>query len=954
MTTSWYTATIVLASILTVSGQEYCGDHDDDKCVKGSTGPGATCTCPDTHAHLFRDNTFEEAAFLPKSAFPVCNSCVQCCEQFSIPVKQTGTLCLLGRASRFTPTSGTNKYMVSCGINCGCSTCSPGQKVKTEPSFDSDRECEACGSNTYSTQSNAGNCIAQPTCTKGEYIEYPDTSRNSKGECKECPDGKYTSAKTHRYQECTDHKACSDKGLKYVKAGGKETSTSCVACDSNTYMNEVDHFEEACKPQTECDKGEYISGLSFKKTRAKCIKCDIGKYQDAERHQAKCKPQTECGKGERIESATDAEKLETQLACIECEIGEYRDAATHSTTTCTKHDPCPEGTYFVGTTTDAGRECSPCEDGTYQDDNSHFKPACKLQQLCRAGEKSVGESKIAEQNCTSCEDHTYQTHSEHRNTTCIEQPTCSKGYYISPDTASEARSCTPCREHEFNPDVEHRVESGSNKTTPAVCTSCKEASYQDASQHRVADCLPQPPCPQGTSFFGSPKLKGQCIPCADGTYQDAAAHFITACIEQTKCAAGEQITAGSTDSKQECRPCGPRTYQNETEHREEACTQQPECPHWTEGVEYELSTGNSKTQLGVCIPAVCNSVRDPPECSEYSLGDGADGSACSAVSASAKRKCPARCGTCSPTGTEPPTTTTTQTTTTTETEGVSSDGGADDIDVNAGDDGGGDTAIGDGINDAGSSEGGPGQPNRNGTGSGGIAAGVVCGLLVLIAIGFFAFRWKRNEDTHAVINDIPYANESGGAPRRERIAAPSGGGNGNARAPATMRQGGAATVTNNNHYQHRNNTSTDDNDGVLYADMGDGDNQASTGSEVLYTAVETGGAGGDGVLYADMGDGDNRASTGGEVLYTAVEKGGTGSEGVLYADFGDGDGDSNRPASPEVLYTAVEKRRPPAGAGGGGGGGACQEEMLYANQAMIVKGFSGDGEDDNAYDGLDI
>eukprot|EP00729_Bicosta_minor_P020802 gene20802-34153_t len=304
MTTSWYTAAIVLASILTVSGQDYCGDHDDDKCVEGTL----TCTCPDTHAHLFRDNTFEEIAF-PKPAFPICNSCVQCCEQFTTPVKQTGTLCLFGRASRFTPTNGDNKYMVSCGRNCGCSTCSPGQKVKTEPSFNSDRECEACGSNTYSTQSNADNCIAQPTCTKGEYIQYPDTNRNSKGACKECPDGKYTSAKSHRYQECT--------------------------------------------PQTECSKGEYISGLSFKKTRASCKDCEIGKYQDAEQHQAKCKPQTECGKGERIESATDAEKLETQLACIECEIGEYQDAATHSTTTCTKHVPCPEGTYFVGTTTDA-------------------------------------------------------------------------------------------------------------------------------------------------------------------------------------------------------------------------------------------------------------------------------------------------------------------------------------------------------------------------------------------------------------------------------------------------------------------------------------------------------------------------------------------------------------------------------------------------------------------------
>eukprot|EP00729_Bicosta_minor_P027412 gene27412-875_t len=403
MTTSWYTAAIVLASILTVSGQDYCGDHDDDKCVEGTL----TCTCPDTHAHLYRDNTFEEAAF-PKPAFPICNSCVQCCEQFTTPVKQTGTLCLFGRASRFTPTNGDNKYMVSCGRNCGCSTCSPGQKVKTEPSFDSDRECEACGSNMYSTQSNAGKCIAQPTCTKGEYIEYPDTSRNSKGECKECPDGKYTSAKSHRYRKCTDHEACSDKGLKYVKAGGKETCTSCVACDSNTYMDKVDHFEEECTPQAYCSKGEYISGLSFKKTRA---------------------------------------------SCIECEIGEYQDAATHSATTCTKHDPCPEGTYFVGTTTDAGRECSPSEDGTYQDDNSHFKPACKPQQLCTAGEKSVGESKIAEQNCTSCEDHTYQSRMEHRDTTCIEQPTCSKGYYISPDTASEARSCTPCREHEFNPDV---------------------------------------------------------------------------------------------------------------------------------------------------------------------------------------------------------------------------------------------------------------------------------------------------------------------------------------------------------------------------------------------------------------------------------------------------------------------------------------------------------------------
>lgn len=366
---------------------------------------------------------------------------------------------------------------------------------------------------------------------------------------------------------------------------------------SNTYMAEDKHFEQDCVEQPFCSKGTYITGTSTtRKSIRECKPCLGNTYQDAAQpHRiAECTPQAKCGTGTFF--IADSKEKERECKSCEEQPNTYQDSTEHRITECKPHTECGAGEKIQSATNSDKIElellCSPCDDDEYQNSTAHRSTACTKHTPCPAGTYFFGLKKVQGQ-CIPCGAGTYQNEKDHLITACKPQHVCAAGEKITADSKTAKQQCVPCDEHTFQNTADHRNETCATQTTCGVGHFISPDSTMDART---------------------------CTPCPDNTFHPDDGHRVANCTVQTTCSAGQRI---SDDTKDAVR--------NTSAHRIQECVQQPTCPHWTDGVEYELSTGTSVTKLGECRPATCNGARDPPECNDYSRDSKYSRGACNEV-----------------------------------------------------------------------------------------------------------------------------------------------------------------------------------------------------------------------------------------------------------------------------------------------------------------------------------
>ncbi len=352
------------------------------------------------------------------------------------------------------------------------------------------------------------------------------------GTCSTCPTGQYQTATNHRLQSCTAQQNCPAgqfaSSLDLVSAAvcadcpaGQFTATdglaeSCTACATGQYQDQAG--QTSCVAATVCAAGQRVLTPANATHNTVCTACAVDTYQN-QTGQSTCKTQPTCPPGQGY----SAPSLETERVCT----------------------PCSTGQFKAGDNRDA---CQACGAGTFA--NATGKTSCDTcADLCSLGQiTTTACTATTNRVCQDCDGVT-QWQNVSTESTCKTQTTCNAGQKISPPSASAER----------------------------VCSDCPALSYQNATAHRIENCVDQPPCGLGTRFVDSAVAERTCPDCDANTYQDTASHRDTTCKDQITCNAGEKISPSSINAKQACSACDAGKYQDATAHRVESCTDHQDC-----------------------------------------------------------------------------------------------------------------------------------------------------------------------------------------------------------------------------------------------------------------------------------------------------------------------------------------------------------------------------------------
>jgi hypothetical protein len=183
----------------------------------------------------------------------------------------------------------------------------------------------------------------------------------------------------------------------------------------------------ACKTQTRCNAGEFISPYSPIRAQT-CSTCPPGQFQTANQHnKERCKEQVRCKPGERFSDPASANgyfgKPTDSGDCVACDDRDeyvYQDAINHRNRECNVQPTCELGTYFKQSI-DSERLCVACPDGQYQPDDDHVDEKCRtyLTLTCTTNEfMDLVGSKVSDQQCTNCPNATVLQQDEHTERYC--------------------------------------------------------------------------------------------------------------------------------------------------------------------------------------------------------------------------------------------------------------------------------------------------------------------------------------------------------------------------------------------------------------------------------------------------------------------------------------------------------------------------------------------------------
>lgn len=161
---------------------------------------------------------------------------------------------------------GANSYLILDGSRASCTPqpfCSAGQKMSPDSAI-SKRTCSSCGTRTYqdSQRHRETTCKPQPLCDKGMYLPSSKGTTVKKQLCEACPDNTYQQLDSFAGTSCTVQATC-NAGF-YISAPSKVTKQECTPCPIGEYQVSNNHRNTKClkQPESKCQKGEYVSGVS--------------------------------------------------------------------------------------------------------------------------------------------------------------------------------------------------------------------------------------------------------------------------------------------------------------------------------------------------------------------------------------------------------------------------------------------------------------------------------------------------------------------------------------------------------------------------------------------------------------------------------------------------------------------------------------------------------------------
>jgi hypothetical protein len=289
-------------------------------------------------------------------------------EPVSCEACAAGAYCAGGESEPQTCASGTWDHDEDPATACATKTaCVAGQYVAEAGSATTDRTCDTCESETYSTSANAGSCIPWTDCEAGEYISEPGSTATDRS-CATCEDGTYTSGSNQ--SACVPQGECAP-GTQQTAAGSATEPPTCEACATGTYCagsvaeevpcgtEEWDHDEDPatkCDAKTVCEPGEFVADAGTATSDRTCDDCDPETYSESE-NAASCAAWTACEAGQFVGAPGSPD---TDQTCSDCADGSYSTASNAAS--CATWTDC--GGYAVaapGTSTEdqsCGEQCA--------------------------------------------------------------------------------------------------------------------------------------------------------------------------------------------------------------------------------------------------------------------------------------------------------------------------------------------------------------------------------------------------------------------------------------------------------------------------------------------------------------------------------------------------------------------------------------------------------------------
>lgn len=286
--------------------------------------------------------------------------------------------------------------------------CAPGSYVVREGTASRDRQCAACPSGTFASQTNQASCAAFRSCEAGTFIAEAGT-KSSDRLCATCATG--TSSELADSPSCEEWKVCAP-GTFAASEPSAAANRVCTACPSGSYSASTNASE--CTAMTTCQPGTRVASGGTATTDRTCAACVRGTFA-ASTNAAQCAPWSDCQPGTRVAAAGTST---TDRTCEACPAGQY--SSEKNASACRSAEgACPPGTRQTAPATSTSpAQCAACQAGTY----------------CAGGSTAQ----------VSCGSGTWDADGS-AATACVAWVDCPAGQYVkTPGTAVANRVCAAC------------------------------------------------------------------------------------------------------------------------------------------------------------------------------------------------------------------------------------------------------------------------------------------------------------------------------------------------------------------------------------------------------------------------------------------------------------------------------------------------------------------------------
>ena len=134
------------------------------------------------------------------------------------------------------------------------SICVAGQWLVSEGSTTSDRTCELCSDETFSTEDNSVRCEPWRSCPPGTYVDESGTLTSDRV-CAACPDDEFSASENA--QSCTPHTTCAAPETYESEAPTATDDRQCAACTPPARTME-DNAAQCVQPAFQMSNGRAV------------------------------------------------------------------------------------------------------------------------------------------------------------------------------------------------------------------------------------------------------------------------------------------------------------------------------------------------------------------------------------------------------------------------------------------------------------------------------------------------------------------------------------------------------------------------------------------------------------------------------------------------------------------------------------------------------------------------